>query len=186
LSEEKKIRLFTALGISSQLKGQLAALPQEKLDFKKIAHPEDFHITLRFLGEIDQAVLPSIESTLEDMKKPAVFGVEVAGLGIFERDRQTVLYAAVQSVRKVALLSDAIMQRLEKIGLSLPKGKDYVPHVTVASLNSSRNFAAYQKAHEKRIQSQWQAASFHLIQSADAMEGQKRYSVLRTYDLSPY
>lgn len=180
-----KIRLFTALKVPDDLKDRIVSLPKIKLDFQKIMHPQDFHITLRFLGEVDESLVPEIEDTISGMKKPTPFGVEVSGLGMFEKKRQCVLYAAVQSVKKLPLLADDITQKMEPLGLTFEK-RAYLPHVTVARLKSPKNVEDYAKRYGRDIYASWQAREFHLMRSASTAEGEKRYSILSTFTLPPY
>lgn len=180
-----KVRLFTALTVPDALRNKVVALPKVKLDFQRITNPQDLHITLRFLGEVEENILPDIEDVLEGMRKPTPFGVEVSGLGTFEKKRQCVLYAAVQSVKKLALLSDDITQKMEPLGLTFEK-RAYMPHVTVARLRSTKNVENYAKRYGKDIHASWQAKEFHLMRSASAEDGEKRYSILRTFVLPPY
>ncbi|PZO88805.1 MAG: RNA 2',3'-cyclic phosphodiesterase [Micavibrio aeruginosavorus] len=185
MSGEGKVRLFTALDVPGALRDKIVALPKVKLDFQRITNPHDFHITLRFLGEVDQNLIPDIEDALDGMRKPAPFGVEVSGLGMFEKKRQCILYAAVQSVKKLSLLTDGITQKMEPLGLTFEK-RAYMPHVTLARLRSTKNAEEYAKRYGRDIHASWQAKEFHLMRSASAEEGEKRYSILRTFALPPY
>ncbi len=183
--EGNKIRLFTALTIPNALKDRIVALPKVKLDFQRITNPHDFHITLRFLGEVEENLVPDIEGALDGMRKPTPFGVEVSGLGTFEKKRQCVLYAAVQSVKKLSLLTEDITKKMEPLGLTFEK-RAYMPHVTVARLRNTKNVEDYVKRYGRDVQASWQAKEFHLMRSASAEDGEKRYSILRTFALPPY
>lgn len=179
------VRLFTAIEIPLELKRKITALPNLKLDFQSRAHPDDLHITLKFLGDVDVAMLPVIEDALADMKKPKKFGMEVSGLGLFSKKDKKVLYAAVPSVRQISLLADQIAQRVMKAGIVLEQ-KPYIPHVTIARLNNDKNFEVYKKQHDRSIHAQWNVTAFHLMRSAIKAEGEKRYSIVQTYELPNY
>ncbi len=179
------IRLFTAIEIPAELKRKIAALPNIKLDFKSRSHPDDLHITLKFLGDVDAAMFPVIEDALDGMKKPKQFGMEVAGLGLFAKKDKKVLYAAIPSVRQISLLADQIAQKLIATGLTLEQ-KPYIPHVTIARLNDDRKFEEYKRQNERSIHAQWNVSAFHLMRSAAKENGEKRYSIVQSYSLPTY
>lgn len=179
------IRLFTAIEIPGDLKRRITALPSLKLDFKSRSHPDDLHITLKFLGDVDAGLLPVIGDTLENMKKPKTFNMEVSGLGLFEKKDKNVLYAMVPSARQVSLLAEQIGQKLSGAGIKLEQ-KPYVPHVTIARLHNGRNFEAYKKQFERDIRAHWNVTSFHLMRSAVKADGEKKYSIVQTYELPAY
>ena len=179
------VRLFTAIEVPADLKRKISALPNIKLDFKSRSHPDDLHITLKFLGDVDAVMLPVIEEALEEMKKTKKFGMEVSGLGLFSKKDKKVLYAAVPSVRQISLLAEQIAQKLAASGFTLEQ-KPYIPHVTIARLNDDRKFEEYKKQNERSIHAQWNVNAFHLMRSAVKEDGEKRYTVLQTYNLPAY
>lgn len=183
--DAEKIRLFVALAVPEQLKKQIKSLPETLLDFKNRTHPDDLHITLRFLGETEPDQLGRIEQALNEVRAPSAFNIEVSGLDRFGKKDKAVLYAAVPSLRKIALLVDDISRRLEPLGF-VRESKPYIPHVTIARLRSERNVEDYIRRFGPRVRCQWKAAAFHLMKSAAVEEEAKRYSILRSYELPPY
>lgn len=179
------IRLFTAIEVPDDLKKKIIALPNLKLDFKSRSRPDDLHITLKFLGDVDASLLTVIEDTLENMKKPKAFGMAVSGLGVFGKKDKAVLYADVESKRQISLLAENVAQKLVMAGLTLEQ-KPYMPHVTIARLKDDRNFEAYKKQHERSIHAQWTVSAFHLMRSAVKEDGEKCYSIVQTYNLPAY
>ena len=105
--------------------------------------PENYHLTLRFIGDIDDALAHEIASLLGGVKR-----------GAFElRSRRPVVVRRPQAARRrgdrgaaQALLDlQAEHERLmQRVGLE-PEGRKYTPHVTLARLrdSSSRQVADY-------------------------------------------
>lgn len=175
-----QIRLFAALAVPPDVRALLAALPHKGLD-AKWSHPDDFHITIRFLGDLAPERLPEIEHALSLVRR-APFGVEVRGLDAFENKRQTILHAAIPSVRKMEALCADVTDELTPLGFDFG-ARAFVPHITLARLKSARGLDEYRDRHGRAVSARWQAAEFHLMLSAAPDEAGRRYTVLRTYPL---
>jgi 2'-5' RNA ligase len=100
--------------------------------------PENFHLTLKFLGAVDEARVSSIVSRLQTVAaERAAFAVEVRGLGAFpSATRARVLWAGIADggdmLRDLAAAADDTLTRL---GFP-PEGRDFSPHVTVGRVRA--------------------------------------------------
>jgi len=93
--------------------------------------PENYHITLLFLGEQDEARLPAIVQAMETARTGiAPFEIAVQGLGVFPNwNRPNVLWAGVsEGSQPLAQMAAA----LERALLPSPSGKPFHPHITLA------------------------------------------------------
>lgn len=176
------IRLFVALDVPGDLRTQLEKLPHKGLD-AKWSHGGDFHITIRFLGDIDPARLPAIGEALSRVRRPA-FGVEVRGLGQFDNRNQSILHAVVQSTRKMEALCADVTDVLTPLGFDFGP-RLFIPHVTVARVKGRAALDDYTARHGRLVAARWQAAAFHLMRSAPPDGAGRRYTVLHTYPLLP-
>ena len=179
-NDRLKIRLFTALAVPPELRAQLASLPRKGLD-AKWSCPDDFHITIRFLGDLEPERLPEIETALARVRR-APFGVEVQGLDAFENKHQTILHAKVQSVRKMEALCADITDELAPLGFDFGV-RAFVPHITLARLKGARGLDDYMARHGRSVTARWQVMEFHLMLSAAPDAAGRRYTVLRTCPL---
>ncbi len=93
---------------------------QEKLGCRaKLVEPENFHITLKFLGEISSTA--AAEAEMDRFEGSGGFSVELRGLGAFPRpERPRVLWVGVSS------------GRLEELGRAFD-GR-FTPHATIARI----------------------------------------------------
>lgn len=63
----------------------------------KIAPPENWHVTLRFLGKIDQVAFERFLSGLEDLTAESSFNIDLGGFGAFPSMRKaTVVWLGVR------------------------------------------------------------------------------------------
>ncbi len=159
----------------------LQALPRRGLNAPYWTAPDDLHITLRFLGDIPATQEQAITDRLADIKRPA-FTIEVAGLDTFHLRRQTILWAAVQSTRKLTALAATINETVEPLGFDMPV-KPYIPHITLARLKPAPGLAAYISRYEKTVKTRWRADSFTLFRSGQPDKNDNCYKVLTTFPL---
>src|SRR5262249_62295274 len=97
-------RLFTALEIPSEV-GQSLALLRGGLPGARWVAPENYHLTLRFIGDIDDALAEEIADLLGKVERPA-FDLRIEGLQSFGGNKPRVVVAAVPAGGQlVALLT---------------------------------------------------------------------------------
>lgn len=176
-------RFFTALPVSGAFRDLCDALPRKGLEGRWITGA-DLHITIRFLGDIDPARLDDIDTALRRVKRPP-FYVDIARLDLFENKSQSILYAKVESTRKLTTLCADITDLLTPLGFDFGT-RPFVPHVTLARLNrgSAGAARAFIKKHARTVQGHWQAQKFALMASGPEGEKSSKYSMLREYALN--
>src|SRR3984893_17608395 len=135
-------RLFTGLEIPSDIAQHLAAL-RGGLPGARWIDPENYHLTLRFIGDVNDVIAHEVASLLGRVKRGA-FEVQLEGLTSFGGRKPRAVVATLapaQALLDVQAEHERLMQR---IGLE-PEGRKYLPHVTLARLrdSSSRQVADY-------------------------------------------
>ncbi|MDA0662460.1 MAG: RNA 2',3'-cyclic phosphodiesterase [Proteobacteria bacterium] len=124
------IRLFAALALPDDLRARLAGM-QGRIDGARWVAPENMHITLRFIGEVSEAVAGDIVEALEDLRCPG-FPVTLTGAGRFgSGDRTRAIWVGVERTPEIVGLHARIDRALIRIGLA-PEGRKYIPHMTLA------------------------------------------------------
>ena len=108
--------------------------------------PENYHLTLRFIGDVDDMIAHEVASMLGRVKRGA-FELHLKALDVVRRPqaargrRERCASAGLDGLQAE---HERLMQR---IGLE-PEGRKYTPHVTLARLreSSSREVAEYLSA----------------------------------------
>lgn len=123
------MRLFVALSLPDPIRWQLvllcAGLPNTRW-----VPPENFHITLRFLGETDGAVLEDVDAALAGIRAPR-FGLQLEGVGHFGTGKKTrALWAGVGREPALQHLRDKVESAVVRAGLE-PDRQKFTPHVTL-------------------------------------------------------
>jgi RNA 2',3'-cyclic 3'-phosphodiesterase len=124
------LRLFVALALPDLVKTQLAALAGGMPGAKWIS-PENYHLTLRFIGEIESWRAEEVDAALAAIRAPR-FDLALAGVGSFEKGGR-ILSLNVPALRSEALarLQGKVETALQRIGLE-PERRRFTPHVTLA------------------------------------------------------
>jgi RNA 2',3'-cyclic 3'-phosphodiesterase len=175
-------RLFTGLEIPPDI-GQALSTLRGGLPGARWINPENYHLTLRFIGDVDDTVAHEVASLLGRVKRGA-FDLHLDGLTSFGGRKPRAVVANVapaQALLDVQAEQERLMQR---IGLE-PEGRKYTPHVTVARLreSSSRDVAEYLAARGFFRTSPFKISRFVLF-SSRASVGGGPYVVEASYPLS--
>lgn len=129
------MRLFVAIAIPDDVSARLSAV-MGGLDGARWVDPENFHLTLRFVGEVDSGVADDLEGALAGLQSPA-FDLQLKGFGHFERSgRPRALWADVEPEPLLALLRGRVEAAVRRAGLA-PEGRRFTPHVTLARLDGT-------------------------------------------------
>ena len=135
-------RLFTALEIPREVAQSLSML-RGGLPGARWIDPENYHVTLRFIGDIEAPLAREIAHMLDQVKRRA-FDVKVNGLHSFGGRKPRAVVATIAPVAPLAELQAEHERILQRVGLE-PEGRKFTPHVTLARLrdSSSRQVADY-------------------------------------------
>lgn len=125
------IRLFAAIGIPEQIRQRLMLL-QGGIPGARWSAPENLHITLRFIGEVDDVTASDIDGMLETLHMPA-FDLSLKGVGLFGGKDPHSLWIGVAPCEALTRLAAKIESLLQRMGLE-PDARKYMPHVTIARL----------------------------------------------------
>ncbi|SFP53666.1 RNA 2',3'-cyclic phosphodiesterase [Salibacterium halotolerans] len=127
---------FTGLALPAEVKEKMAAWTREaapSLSFKNWVHPEDYHITLFFLGAADTStVQQTIELLHHSCAASSVFTMQAGGIGYFgPRKVPKVLWADTSCPEELQHLQQRVAGSCVSAGFTEEKRK-YRPHITLA------------------------------------------------------
>ena len=145
--------------------------------------PENYHITLRFIGDVDDMVAHEAASMLAQVKRGA-FDLHLEGVTSFGGRKPRAVVASVAAGRALAEMQAEQERIMQRIGLE-PEGRKYTPHVTLARLRaaSNRDVANYLAARGFFRTPAFKVSRFVLF-SSRASVGGGPYVVEASYPLS--
>lgn len=181
-----RVRTFIAVDLSKGTKGKVKALQEEfalKAPGVKWVTPDNFHLTLLFLGEVEKKEVVAICRTVQKRaRKHSAFGLDVEGLGAFPNLRRPkILWAGVtEGIEELKALHDDIEEALLELNQYRREDRAYTPHLTLGRLSAedrAEDWEPILAAHES-----WRGGSSTinevLIMSSDMKRDGPEYSII--------
>jgi 2'-5' RNA ligase len=131
-------RLFTGIEIPAAAAASLAS-SRGGISGARWIEPDDYHLTLRFIGDVDTRMANEIANALWDVRRQA-FAIQFEGLNWFGGDKPRTIVAKIKSTPGLLDLQSEHERRLRRLGLP-PETRRYLPHVTLARLRSASTLA---------------------------------------------
>ena len=176
-------RLFTGveipLGIAERLSYLRGGLPGARW-----ISTENYHLTLRFMGDIDMIAAEAIAEALSRVRRLA-FQLRITGVGTLGTRKPHTIVARVEPSPPLTELQAEHERLMQRIGLP-PEGRKYTPHITLARLRhaNTRDIADYLTLRGGFSTGPVEVDRFVLFSSRDSVGGGP-YVVEESYPLVP-
>lgn len=137
------LRCFIAIEIPETIKKSIAAiidnLNKTGSDVKWVSE-ENIHITLQFLGETEESLIPDIKDALYKILAPySSFYIKIADVGYFPSGkRPRVVWVGMEECKSLVSLYEDISKEMVKFGYQKEE-RGFTPHVTIGRVKSNRN-----------------------------------------------
>ncbi|MEP3438756.1 MAG: RNA 2',3'-cyclic phosphodiesterase [Hoeflea sp.] len=128
-------RLFTALEIPRDAAMSLSLL-RGGLPGARWIDVENYHITLRFIGDIDGPTADELISAFDRIDRPS-FSLSLSGMGSFGSKKPHSIWAGVSQSNELKALQAEIERICQRLGLG-PDPRRFSPHVSLARLRNAR------------------------------------------------
>jgi 2'-5' RNA ligase len=176
-------RLFTGIEIPEHVTEQLAYLRGGLVGARWI-DTENYHLTLRFIGDVDMNTAEEAAAGLARVRRSS-FRLRFTGVGALGTRKHHAVVAEVEPSRPLMELQAEHERIFQRIGLQA-EGRKYTPHVTLARLRSgsSRDIAEYLSVRGGFLAEPFTVDRFVLFSSRNSVGGGP-YIVEQEYDLAP-
>ena len=128
-------RLFSAIEIPCSVAERLT-LHRFGLSGARWVDPENYHLTLRFIGDVDEPTARDFTSAL-GMIEATPFELRLDALGSFGGGKPRAIFASFAPSEGLEVLRRANERAAREAGLP-PEGRNFKPHVTLARLKGAR------------------------------------------------
>ena len=175
-------RLFTGLEIPEALRESLSML-RGGLPGARWIDPENYHLTLRFIGDVDDEIAQEIAWLLGKVRRKD-FELRLDGLQSFGGRKPRAIVVSVEPIQPLIELQSELERLMQRLGLE-PEGRKFTPHVTLARLRDvkSHDVADYLSTRGPLFGSSFKVSRFVLF-SARASVGGGPYVVEADYPLA--
>jgi len=163
-------RLFTALEIPRDAALSLSLL-RGGLQGARWIDVENYHLTLRFIGDVEGHVADEIADALDRVRRPS-FSLTLSGVDAFGGKKPHSVWAGIAPSPELAALQAEIERICQRLGLP-PDPRKFVPHVTLARLRntSPAEVARYLSARGNFAAMPFRVGRFVLMSSRDSVGG---------------
>ena len=128
-------RLFIAIPLPAEVKALLTSL-RTVLPGCRWVEPDQMHLTLHFLGDIDDSLVPDLQ-TLVSQLTTAPFPLTTGSLGVFPTPRAPrVLWLGLSDSKPLQRLHAELSVGLARLGLTV-EDRPFHPHLTLARLRDT-------------------------------------------------
>lgn len=132
-------RLFAALGLPDDLRDALA-LVRGGIEGARWIEPADYHVTLRFIGDVSGGDARAVAREL-DAVRGEPFDLRLTGFDAFGGPKPKSIFARVEANQALTALQSRI-ERACQVAEMDPERRRFTPHVTLARLRSGQARAA--------------------------------------------
>ncbi len=178
------LRLFVGIQfpapVNFALRTMCAGIPGAKW-----VNPDGFHLTLRFIGEIDNGRAEDLDASLASIRARE-FTLELKGVGQFGQiEKAHTVWAGVERNDALYHLRDKIESAAVRAGIE-PDHRRFSPHVTLAKLHRAPAewVESYLVQHDNFRSQRFEVNEFALFSSAAGDNG-RLYVPEATYPLVP-
>jgi 2'-5' RNA ligase len=184
------MRLFVAIvppaAVLAELASAVQPLQASAPELRWTSGPA-WHLTLAFLGEVDEGILPGLSTRLERAagRHPPQL-LAVAGAGAFPNPaRARVLWAGIRADnRALSSLAASVAAGARRAGAPPPdEGRKYSPHLTLARCRQPANVAWLTAELADFSGAAWTAQSIQLVRSHSGGSGPPSYEDLGAWPL---
>lgn len=179
------MRLFVGLAVDETVKETLQRLTlrlRAKDDGLRWSTPDQWHVTLVFLGEVDDEARRRLVQELGGVRQRTLT-LRMERLGVFERSG--ILHAEVEVSRELLRLYEVVAAAVGRAGLDVEE-RPYRAHITLArarNRDGRKSIARLGRSTEQRkLNARWEAGEFLLYESQLSPGGSK-YVVLERFVL---
>ncbi len=178
------MRTFIAVALPEQIKSYLAELQKEFIkDLKGISLVKDYHLTLKFLGYIENELLEKVKEKLSAIKFKS-FTFSLDRIGFFPSNKMIrVVWLGINPENDALELQSLIDQSMLEYS---PKEKKFKPHITLARVKFLKNKEEFvQNVSKLKIKNlEANVKDFRLMKSTLTRQG-ALYEDLEIFKLEP-
>ncbi|HKZ20560.1 MAG TPA: RNA 2',3'-cyclic phosphodiesterase [Acidimicrobiia bacterium] len=156
-------RLFFAVPLADEARAILAeALPHLP---GKVVPPENWHLTTRFLGRVDQVTAERLSAAIDQVGLGHSFKVRLGEMGAFPRPvRATVLWLTVtDGLDRLEGLNSICEEAAQEVGLAA-ENRPFAAHLTLSRIRPHRDVRAVIDGYQP-VPVSWKADRLVLYQS---------------------
>lgn len=184
-------RLFVAIDFPPEVKAQVETVCHDLRDVSWVK-PEQMHLTLRFIGDVDTARFKQVKDALQAVRFEP-FALTLKGVGHFpHQGMPRVLWVGVDASGALKRLARDVERAIVGVGFE-PERRPFSAHVTLARLKyplAAGELKRFYERHQRFVADTIRVETFSLFSSVLSRDGavyqvEATYPVRRTPPIQP-
>lgn len=173
------IRAFISIPIPEEIKKEVLKIQKQLPKFEgKLTEEENLHLTLKFLGEIDEKKLKEVEDALTKIKFRS-FESQFFNLGVFDKNQIRIIWVYLKDCKQLQEMVDDSLKSLFK-----PE-KKFMSHLTIARVKNVSNKNLFLSELNKiRIPRGNFVVNKFCLMKSDLTENGSSYELIKEYNLN--
>lgn len=182
-----KSRIFVALNIPDEAKNKLFEIINQLTTDKKLKweKKDKIHLTLKFVGDVDDEDVPLITKELEFLQEYKTQNLQITGFGFFFKFKEPkILWAGLKFSDELKLIAQRLDDYFTKFGIEKEK-REFKPHLTLMRIKNNPGDNFINKFKNSKFEPiDFQSNSISLIKSELNPSGSV-YTEIKKYNLRP-
>jgi len=173
------MRTFISIDLPKNIQKEIKKIQEQLPEFKgKFTEEENLHLTLKFLGEIDEEKLENVKEKLNKISFNR-FNAEINSIGVFSENYVRIVWLKISNCEKLQKEIDLVLEDLFK------KEERFMGHLTIARVKSLKDKKVFlEKLRKIKIPLLvFQVKEFNLKKSI-LTKKRAFYEILETYRLN--
>ena len=168
---ERLKRLFLGVPLGEEVRSMLAQHLHEHQIPGRAVPPDNWHLTVRFLGNLDQVAMERLIASLDEADLGQPFDIALGDLGAFPRPaKASVVWVALASgSERLAELNEIAEEASQAVGLA-PEERPFAPHLTLSRIRPELDVRSALASY-RRMPFQWTARDLVLFESRSGRGG---------------
>lgn len=142
------MRLFVAFDVPEETRRQLHSLIDDFATVcrgARFVRPEGIHITLKFIGHVDDSLVADIQKALSGVHRDKPLDVAFRHFGFFPNEKHPrVFFVSIEAGKDLAALAAEIDNRLALLGIA-KETRAFQPHLTLARFKTTEGLPELRK-----------------------------------------
>lgn len=179
-------RLFLGIDLPEEIKSKIEKLKRqyhlERLPIK-LVEPENSHIALKFLDKLDDNQIEQIDQTIKNLiKEFQPFKVKINNSLVFPNLQQPKVLTLKIISKKLELIGNQIIPKLEELPFVIKDNKKYTPHITLGRIKTNLSNLEKEKISSLQFTEEFQVTAIQLFESQLTSNG-PIYTTLQVFNL---
>ncbi len=183
VTEGPQRRVFVAVPVPDEVRAALADRLGRAQIPGRVVPPENWHLTLRFLGWVDEVGYDRLLAALDGSDLGPSFKISLGEMGAFPRPRKaTVVWLDLtEGMERLRELADAAEEAAQTAGFA-PEERPFRVHLTLSRVRPSEDVSDL-IADFPPVDLEWRCRSV-MVYESHLGRGGARYEALETFPLS--